>query len=86
MSEDRPLNPKEKRTEEARHSLERMKEEGGLFGTSGLGQQTDRLRKHFAGEDAPKDDGVEIWGRRVGRILAVAFVLYLIWWLLTKYG
>lgn len=39
---------------------------GGLFG---------RGAAHFAAADAPADDPIERWGRRIGRVLgAVAFV------------
>ena len=30
------------------------------------------------GADAPQEDRIELWGRRVGRILAVIFAIYLV--------
>jgi hypothetical protein len=57
--------------EQAAHAdLARLRREGdalaGLFG---------RSRDHFAAADAPVDDPVEKWGRRIGRTLsAIAFL------------
>jgi hypothetical protein len=50
--------------------LARLRREGdalaGLFG---------RPRDHFAAADAPSDDPIEKWGRRIGRTLsAIAFL------------
>ena len=39
---------------------------GGLFG---------RPRDYFAAADAAGDDSIEVWGRRIGRVLsAIAFL------------
>ena len=40
--------------------------------------------KTGATRDEPPD-AAEIWGKRVGRALGVAFALFLIWQLLTNY-
>lgn len=50
--------------------LSRLAREGDALG--GLFRRTGT---HFSGADAPAGDGIELWGRRLGRILsAVAFV------------
>ena len=41
-----------------------------------------RARNHMAGDDADENDRVEIWGTRIGRWLGLAFLIYLVWWLI----
>jgi hypothetical protein len=36
-----------------------------------------RTADHLAGADAPPDDPIEKWGRRVGRTLGVIVAIYL---------
>jgi hypothetical protein len=66
------MNPRSQTDKEqaARADLARLQREGdvlgGLFG---------RPRDHFAAADAPADDSIEKWGRRIGRTLsAIAFL------------
>ncbi len=44
----------------------------------------DPLNTAPAARDEPQD-AAEIWGKRVGRILGVAFAIFLVWQLLTTY-
>ena len=41
-----------------------------------------RARDHMAGRDVDETDRVELWGTRIGRWLGVAFLIYLVWWLI----
>lgn len=85
MAEDRHQT----RVDEARKDLERVAEQGEIVGTSSMARAASRARGHFAGADAAGEglehDPVEVWGRRVGRLLGLAFFLFLVWWLATTY-
>jgi hypothetical protein len=65
---------------EALAELDRLRERE-TFGTSALAQAARRTADHFAAKDAVGEaghgetDGIELWGRRIGRALSlVAFV------------
>ena len=75
----------EKTVAEARKDLERIGDQSEVIGTSSFVRTANRARDHFGGTDAPEDDAVEIWGRRVGRGLSVIFVIALIWYLARTY-
>jgi hypothetical protein len=68
----------DQRREEAREALKNARE-GTAIGDTMLSGITD----HFAAKDAP-DDPIEIWGRRIGRILALVVVLGLIGYLMSQ--
>jgi hypothetical protein len=42
-----------------------------------LSSSMKRTADHLAGADAPPDDPIEKWGRRVGRTLGVIVAIYL---------
>lgn len=42
-----------------------------------LSSSMKRAADHFSGGDAPPDDAIEIWGRRIGRTLGVIVAIYL---------
>lgn len=65
------------RAEEARLALDAVKRDSHLLGGSAMA----RAAEHFSGGDAPPDDPIEIWGRRIGRGLSLVFALYLVSWL-----
>jgi hypothetical protein len=73
---------REEAEHQARESLDRMRDEGDVFGGSAIARAAERARRHFGGADAPPGDAVELWGRRIGRTLALAFVILLIVWLI----
>jgi hypothetical protein len=72
---------REEAEHQARESLDRMRDEGDVFGGSAIARAAERARRHFGGADAPPGDAVELLGRRIGRTLALAFVILLIVWL-----
>ncbi len=65
------------RAAEAKATLERVRrDQEGLLGSS-MGRAAD----HFSGRDAPEGDGVELWGRRIGRALSLIGIVVLALWL-----
>jgi hypothetical protein len=73
MAERETEQDRERRLESER-AMKRASADSDMLGTSALA----RAARHFSGADAPQDDRIEIWGRRIGRILAVIFAIYLI--------
>ena len=69
---------------EARRILERVSTDTESFGTSSLARSALRARDHFAGADADQEDAVEVWGRRIGRVAALAAVVVLLIWLVNR--
>lgn len=63
----------EERVREAHDALRRVEAETESVGSSALA----RAARHMAGADAPPEDRIEVWGRRVGRGLGLLFALYL---------
>ena len=62
------------RRQESERALKRASADSDMLGTSALA----RAARHFTGADAPQGDRIEIWGRRIGRALAVLFAIYLV--------
>ncbi len=62
------------RAAEAKATLERLKRDNGSL----LGSSMSRAADHFSGKDAPPDDKIELWGRRIGRSLSLIGVLLLV--------
>lgn len=65
------------RAAEARRALDAVKRDSQFVGASAMA----RAAEHFSGGDAPPDDPIELWGRRIGRGLSLIFALYLASWL-----
>jgi hypothetical protein len=63
----------EERVREAQEALRRVEAETESVGSSAMA----RAARHMAGADAPQDDRIEVWGRRIGRGLGLLFALYL---------
>ena len=62
--------------QDAIRNLQGLEREGDLLGRSGLGKAAKRAADHFtAAEAKSENDPIELWGRRIGRVLsAIAFV------------
>ena len=73
------------RAAEARRALERVEQDS----TPVLGSAMRRAADHFSAKDADKegvgDDRIEVWGRRIGRALAVVFFVVLVVNLFTRW-
>lgn len=70
---------------EARRILERVSRDSESLGTSSLARVADRLSTHFGGRENPKDDEIEIWGKRIARLLALAAFIVLAIHIVTTY-
>jgi hypothetical protein len=64
----------EERRRESQDILDRAQTESGTVLSSAMA----RAARHFGAADAPPDDRVEVWGKRIARALALLFVLYLL--------
>ena len=77
---------------EAREALERVQRDTETLGSSALARMGRRAGDHFGGRDAvgSGEDGgtdpIELWGRRIGRILSLVGVVLLGLWLLVQLG
>ena len=75
------------RERESREALERVARDSETIGNSALGRSGRRLGDHFAARDAigSAEDGgtdpVELWGRRIGRVLSLVGVVVLAYFL-----
>ena len=78
------------REQEAREALDRLARESETLGSSAAARASEwrsRLSDHFSGRDAVghADDGgtdpIELWGRRIGRLLSLVGVVVLGLWL-----
>ena len=69
---------------ESHRILERVAHDsqGGLAGASVMARVVERSRSHLAAGDADRDDGIELWGTRIGRLLGLLFVAGLAVWLI----
>ena len=66
----------EEKKREAQRILNRVEREAEQVGTSSMARTANKVRGHFLGEDASEADPIEIWGKRIGRILAaIVFVV-----------
>lgn len=71
------------RERQSREALERVARDSETIGTSSLARVGRRLGGHFAGEDAVGSaeggatDPIELWGRRIGRVLSLIGVVVL---------
>jgi hypothetical protein len=68
--------------EESRRILERVERESATW----LRSATETASRHFGAGDAPPDDPVEIWGRRIGRTLGFAFAVAVVIAILGLWG
>ena len=76
-------NDDEERSAESRRILEGVERDGGgAIGSSFAARSAIRARDHFIAADAKSEDWAEIWGTRIGRVLALVAVAFLIGWLI----
>jgi hypothetical protein len=75
---------------EAREALERVRRDSETLGSSALARMGNRARDHFGARDAEGTgegggtDPIELWGRRIGRVLSLVGVVILALWLLVQ--
>jgi hypothetical protein len=77
MAEDR----ESERKAESRRILERVSREAESGGHTVIDRAARRARDHVTAADVDRDDWVEYWGTRIGRILGLLLLVGLIVWL-----
>lgn len=70
---------------ESRRILERVARDAETIGTSSMARVANRLSRHFRGAEEPAADAIEVWGKRIGRLLALIAFAFLAYHLLTTY-
>ncbi len=70
---------------ESRRILDRVNIDSETIGSSSLARSAEKTRDHFLGKDADPDDPIEIWGKRIGRLLSIGIVLYLVTYLYNTF-
>ena len=68
----------ERRGDDTRRALERVRRDSEVVGTSSLARASDRPEE--------EGDSAVIWGKRVGRALSVVLAALLVWWLGIQLG
>ena len=79
---------KEKQDEQQRRALrdlERVTEHSETIGTSQFTRSALRVRGHFLGHAETSEDAIEVWGKRIGRLLGLTFVVGLVVHLVWTY-
>ncbi len=80
---EQPLSPRDaERAAEARRALDDVSRDSAPLGASAMA----RAAEHFSAKDAPEGDAIELWGRRIGRVLSLLFALYLVTWLVEWFS
>jgi hypothetical protein len=71
--------------QDALRNLQGLERESDLLGRSALGQAAKRTADHFSAAEAKaENDPIELWGRRIGRVLsAIAFVALAVYLFVT---
>ena len=74
------------RERETREALERVARDSETIGSSSLARAGRRLSGHFSAQDAIGNaeggtDPIELWGRRIGRVLSLIGVVVLAYFL-----
>ena len=75
----------EARRREAEAALAAVRRDAEQLGASTLARTANQVRDHFSASDAEGADPAELWGKRIGRILALIAVAVLVWALVTTY-
>jgi hypothetical protein len=82
-----PGNPREREEAQQREALATLDALKGhdTFASSALARTARRAGDHFAGRDAEEGDRVELWGRRIGRVLSLIGLVVLAVYLYVTY-
>ncbi len=86
------MSDHDREAREAREALERVQRDTDTLGSSALARMGQRAGDHFGGRDAVGSaegggtDPIELWGRRIGRMLSLIGVVILGLWLLVQLG
>lgn len=82
-----PQSLHERDEAQRREALASLRElnERETFASSALARTARRASDHFAAKDAAGEDGIELWGRRIGRGLSLAGFVALAIYLYVTY-
>ena len=69
---------------QAKRTLDRIGEEGGLSATPVMKSAASSVRDHFTAKDADGTDKVEVWGTRIARGLALFAFVGLVLWMVAQ--
>ncbi|MGJ8569081.1 MAG: hypothetical protein ACSHXI_00100 [Hoeflea sp.] len=69
---------------QAKRSLDRLGEEGGLTASPVMKSAANSVRDHFTAKDANKSDRIEVWGTRIARGLALVALGGLVLWMIGQ--
>lgn len=75
----------EARRREAEAALAAVRRDAEQLGASTLARTANQVREHFNASDTESTDPAEVWGKRIGRVLALIAVAVLVWVLVTTY-
>nr|WP_319384581.1 hypothetical protein [uncultured Roseibium sp.] len=78
-------HPKEEQREEAFKALDRVQAESETIAGSTFVRMADRAKDHLNAADKDKDDQIEVWGTRIGRVAGVIFAIGLVIYLFATY-
>ncbi|MCF6321437.1 MAG: hypothetical protein L3J32_06670 [Rhizobiaceae bacterium] len=73
------------RKREAQRIINRVERESEQVGTSAMARSANKVRDHFLGVEQPKDDKIEIMGKRIARVLAIIVFIVLAFSIVTTY-
>ncbi|VVS99833.1 hypothetical protein [Rhizobium sp. EC-SD404] len=76
----------DKERRQAKRDLDRLGNEGGIFGSPAMRSKARSVRDHFAAGDADQNDPIEVAATRTGRILALLAFVLLALWLFSAYA
>jgi len=76
-NQNRQRNKDNERQREARRILNRVERESEQVGTSAMARSANKVRDHFLGVEQPKDDKIEVIGKRIARALAMVVFIAL---------
>ena len=75
----------DERRREAQRILNRVERESEQVGTSSMARTADKVRDHFMGTENPRNDRIEVLGKRIARWLALMAVVAMVVSLYIKY-
>ena len=84
-SDKRHAPPETEEQAESRRILERVARDSETIGASSMARVANRVSQHFRGEENPRDDAIEVWGKRIGRLLGLLVFAFLAYHVLTVY-
>ncbi len=70
---------------EAKRILSNVDRDSETFGSSSFARSAEKTRDHFLGKDSDPNDPIEVWGKRIGRVLSVFITIGLLLYLYNTF-